>query len=130
RPGPQDATNAVACATAMAEKIVAWNTERMAEGLVPLRIGIGLHHGEVVLGDIGGERRLEYAVIGDTVNVASRVPDMTRTLDSAILASEAVVGAVRREGSEGVLAGFRDLGSHGLRGRRAEIGLWGRRAEP
>src|SRR5262249_12301776 len=130
RPGPRDATNAVACAGAMAEKIVAWNAERIADGSIPLRIGIGLHHGEVVLGDIGGERRLEYAVIGDTVNVASRVQDMTRTLDIAILVSEAVVEAVRREGGEGALAGFRDLGGPGLRGRRGSIGLWGRQAEP
>ncbi|MEA2778643.1 MAG: adenylate cyclase [Rhodospirillaceae bacterium] len=130
RPGPRDATNAIACARAMAEKIVAWNMARIAEGQTPLRIGIGLHHGEVVLGDIGSERRMELAVIGDTVNVASRIQDMTRSLDIAILASDAVIQAVRSEGGEEMISEFRDAGIHALRGRQGMVRLWGRRAEP
>jgi class 3 adenylate cyclase len=128
-PGQQDATNAVACSRAMAEKIVAWNAERRTMDLNPLRIGIGLHHGEVVLGDIGSERRMEFAVLGDTVNVASRIQDMTRPLDIAILASDAVIEAVRREGGSAVLAGFREVGVHGLRGRQGSLRLWGCPAE-
>jgi PAS domain S-box-containing protein len=130
QPGPRDATNAVACARTMTRSIVAWNGERREQGLEPLRIGIGLHHGEVVLGDIGSERRLEFAVLGDTVNVASRIQDMTRPLDIAILASEAVMGAVEREGGGAYLAAFRDVGVHGLRGRQGALRLWGCAAEP
>ncbi len=129
RPGQRDATNALACAAEMAEQIVVWNAHRQSAGLEPLRIGIGVHYGEVVLGDIGGERRMEFAVIGDTVNIASRLQDMTRTLDIAILASGAVVEAVRRERGEHLLREFRDLGEHPLRGLEGTIALWGRQAE-
>jgi PAS domain S-box-containing protein len=128
-PGAHDATNAVACSRAMAEKIVAWNSERRSVGLNPLRVGIGLHHGEVVLGDIGSERRMEFAVLGDTVNVASRIQDMTRPLDIAILASDAVIQAVRHEGGSAVLSGFREVGVHALRGRQGSLRLWGCPAE-
>jgi adenylate cyclase len=113
----------------MAAKTVAWNAERRAEGLQPLHVGIGLHHGEVVLGDIGGERRLEFAVLGDTVNVARRIEEMTRSLDIAILASDTVVEAVRREGGAEGLAELQDLGQHVLRGREGLIRLWGCAAE-
>jgi len=82
-----------------------------------------------VLGDIGGERRLEFAVLGDTVNVARRIEEMTRSLDIAILASDAVIEAVRREGGGAGLAEFEDLGVHVLRGREGRVRLWGCAAE-
>jgi PAS domain S-box-containing protein len=129
RPAELDASNALACAAEMAEQIVVWNAHRESEGLEPLRIGIGVHYGEVVLGDIGGERRMEFAVIGDTVNIASRLQDMTRTLNIAILASNTIVEAVRHESGEGLLDGFRDLGDHELRGREGVLRVWGRQAE-
>ena len=72
---------------------------------------------------------MEFAVVGDTVNVASRLQDMTRSLDIAILASSAVVEAVRREGGQSLLDGFRDLGEHELCGREGVLRLWGRQAE-
>ena len=129
RPGPDDASRAIASACAMAEKVVDWNTRRRAAGLRALHLGIGLHTGEVALGDIGSARRLEFAVIGDTVNVASRIQEMTRELDIAILVSDATVAAARQEGGQDLLAGFRDMGLHTLRGREGAIRLWGRAAE-
>jgi PAS domain S-box-containing protein len=129
RTGPEDATNAVRTARMMGERIVAWNAKRIAAGLPPLRIGIGLHHGEVVLGDIGGEQRMEFAVIGNTVNVANRIEAMTRQLDIAILASQDVLDAVRRENHPEVLEGFLDFGERRLRGHEGLIRLWGRAVE-
>src|SRR4029077_70089 len=129
RPGQRDATNALACAAEIAERIVVWNAHRQSAGLEPLRIGIGVHYGEVVLGDIGGERRMEFAVVGDTVNTASRIQDMTRTLGVAILASDAIVRAAHGEGLAPLLAEYRDFGEHELRGRSGTIRLWGREAE-
>jgi adenylate cyclase len=127
--GLEDATNAVRCARMMGAKIVSWNAKRIAAGLEPLRVGIGLHHGEVVLGDIGGEQRVEFAVIGNTVNIANRIEAMTRQLNIAILASQDVMDAVRRENNSEVLDGFVDFGQHRLRGHAGVIRLWGRAVE-
>jgi class 3 adenylate cyclase/PAS domain-containing protein len=127
--GPRDAANALACACAMADAIARWNRKRRENGLQPLYLGIGLHHGDVVLGDIGSERRMEFAVIGDTVNVASRIQEMTRALNIAVLASDGVIEAARTEGGETVIKEFTDTGEHELRGRSGKIRLWSRAAE-
>ena len=69
--GPDDAGNAIACARAVQAAVNDWNRTRIAEGLPPVDVGIGVHYGDVILGNMGDERRLEFAVIGDTVNVAA-----------------------------------------------------------
>src|SRR4029079_9362293 len=127
--GSRDAANALRSACAMADAIARWNRKRRENGLQPLYLGIGLHHGDVVLGDIGSERRMEFAVIGDTVNVASRIQEMTRSLNIAVLASELVLDAARAEGGEAVIRQFTDTGEHELRGRKGKIRLWSRPAE-
>jgi adenylate cyclase len=128
-PGPRDATNAVACARAMATSVVAWSRRRRDLGLPAIHIGIGLHHGEVTLGDIGSDRHPEFTVVGDTVNLASRIEELTREHAIGILASEEVVRAVRAEGGETVLEGFRELGPLDIRGRDETVRLWGRTAD-
>jgi adenylate cyclase len=67
-----DAVNALRCAQAMITSISELNRERNMRGEPPIRLSIGLHYGEVVLGDIG-LNRLEFAVIGTAVNAASRL---------------------------------------------------------
>jgi adenylate cyclase len=126
--GPQDATNALRCACQMADRVAAWNDKRAAANLPKLYIGIGIHRGQVVLGDIGSERRLEFAVVGDAVNVASRLQEMTRRFQLAIVASDEVIAAARLETGWGTRGVFRPLGLHELRGRDGELKLWGRAA--
>jgi adenylate cyclase len=96
-PHPDHARRALATALAMAaraEKFQAWMTERFPEkGLPRFHIGIGLHSGEAVVGNIGSPRRLEYTAIGDTVNIASRLESLTKELNWTIIASDQTLEA-------------------------------------
>jgi adenylate cyclase len=124
--GASDASNALRCAHDMVESVTRWNVERRRDGAAPIGIGVGLHFGPVVLGDVGGPQRLEFAVIGDTVNVASRLERLSRTLDTTLVASEALVAAARREpgAPADLLAGLRPAPEQAVRGRAAEVAVW------
>jgi adenylate cyclase len=128
--GPDDAADALASARAMLTSIDAWNRDRTARGEPPLRLSIGIHYGEVVLGDVGSARRLEFAVIGDVVNVASRLEELTRELHARLVASDALVEAVRAAGGQRAtaLAGLERAAPQVLRGRTAPVALWVLRA--
>jgi class 3 adenylate cyclase len=95
--GTRDATDALACARGMLAALSAWNREREAAGLRPLQIGLGLHYGPVVAGDIGSRRSMAFATVGDTTNVTSRLQALTRELRVSIVASAALVAAVECE---------------------------------
>ncbi len=126
-PGPEDASNALRCGRAMLADIGTWNHERKAAGAEPIQISIGLHYGSVVLGDIGSERRLEYAVLGDTVNVAARLEALTRDLGVSMAVSDELVTAARHgagEDAEVVLADLNRSGPQQLRGRDEPISVW------
>jgi adenylate cyclase len=120
----RDARNALACARAMVMAMAEWNRERWAAGSPPIRTGIGLHYGPAVIGDIGGERRFEYAVIGDTVNVASRLEGLTRDLGVDIAVSEDLARKVREEGAEVLLKGFIPAEPQQLRNRGEPLAVW------
>ncbi|WP_323777174.1 adenylate/guanylate cyclase domain-containing protein [Leisingera sp.] len=94
--GRQDATNALACAHSMRVSLMAWNKERAREGKLEIRAGIGVHCGEALLGDIGSNR-LEFAVLGMTVNIAARLENLTRKLQAGIVISETLAAQVRTE---------------------------------
>ena len=126
-PGQRDASNALACARAMLNAIDDWNRERRAMDADPIRLSIGIHFGAVVLGDIGSERRLEFAVIGDVVNVASRLEALTRDLDVQMALSEELVARIRKEATENanaLLAGLGERGPQHLRGRDDTVSVW------
>jgi adenylate cyclase len=126
-PGERDAFDALRCAHGMLESLSRWNAERTEVDEQPVRIGIGLNFGPAVLGDIGSERNMAFAVIGDTTNTASRLEGLTRKLGCDIVASGAFVDAVRRQASEDceiLLAGYSDGGSYALRGRKKEVPVW------
>lgn len=99
-PRPDDAARALRCAAEMLAEMERWNTERVAQGGAPIHVGIGLHYGDVIVGNIGDERRLEYTVLGDTVNVASRLEALTRSLESPLVTSAPLIEAARRAGAD------------------------------
>lgn len=127
----QDATNALSCANAMVGEVRAWNATRKARGEEEIRIGLGLHYGPCVLGDIGGDNRLEYAVIGDTVNIASRVEAKTRELGVDIAITQAIADKVREQSANAgqALSDFRKFESQKIRGLTETVTLLGSRAE-
>lgn len=126
RPGPADATDALRCALAMLREVDRWNEKRLKRQAPPIGIGIGIHYGPVVAGNIGDERRLEFTVIGDVVNVASRLERLTREHAAPLLVSGDVIEAVRSEGGSGddLIAAFVEDGESEVRGRRTPVSIW------
>ena len=123
--GVSDAWNALKCTQAMIATVAAFNRDRGAKGEPPIRAGFGLHYGSVVLGDIGAHR-LEFAVIGATVNAASRLEALTRQLDCALVASDALIAQVRTEigEAEAVLAQLVRQPEQTIRGIERPIAVW------
>jgi adenylate cyclase len=87
-PEPDDALHAVKAALDMRARLTHINVAFEARGLPAIRTGIGLHYGQVVAGNMGHVERMEYTVIGDTVNVASRLEGLTKELKTDIVLSE------------------------------------------
>lgn len=97
--GEHDATNALTAVFAMTSALERFNEDRRIAGLPELQASFGLHYGPVVLGNIG-RNRLEFAVIGNTVNVASRLEALTRSLGAIIVVSDAIVRRAVAEGND------------------------------
>jgi adenylate cyclase len=90
-----DPDRALRAALAMQRSIARLNERWVAQGRPEIGVGIGINHGEVFAGNIGSHRRLEYTVIGDAVNIASRL--CAEAGPGEILVSEAVLGVVREQ---------------------------------
>jgi len=125
--GDSDARNALRCAQAMLGSIDEWNRERRNRGEPPIQISIGLHYGQVVLGDIG-LNRLEFAVIGTTVNAASRLESLTREFGCAMIASDDLVQRARAEAksSDADFAHLVAQPPQSIRGLEQPLAIWTR----
>jgi class 3 adenylate cyclase len=111
---------AAAAALAMRAKLAELNADLTASGLAPLENGIGLHYGEVLQGPIGSQERKEFTVIGDAVNVASRLESLTRDSGHRILLSE----AVRERLPVALAARTVAVGPTKLKGKQAEVNVF------
>ena len=90
-----DAVRAVRTALEMMEKMVEFNRTLVEKGKPALNIGVGINTGRVVVGNIGSTERMEYTVIGDAVNVASRLEALNKELETNILISHSTYQQVK-----------------------------------
>ncbi len=111
---PAAARNALGAARDMLAVVEDWNRARPQS---VLRVGIGIHLGEAVTGTVGSPQRKEYTVIGDTVNLAARLEQLTKEADARILVSDAVCDAVDGDGAV-------DLGPWPIRGYDEKVRVW------
>jgi len=124
---PNDAKNAVNCASDMLSSIDQWNGQRKTLGKSAIKLSIGVHFGNVILGDIGSHRRLEFATLGDTVNVASRLEEMTRSLDTQMVVSKDLMEAAaltQQDQNSFLQENFACAGQKVLRGRTNKTEVW------
>ena len=112
-PWPDDshAMNALNAARAMLRELEAFNAEQQVRGLPAFRIGVGIAAGKVIAGNLGSEQRMEYTVVGDTVNLASRLEALTKTLGVPVLMND---HAARMAGAHQRLREFSDVAVRGL----------------
>jgi len=87
---PESAADALQASIDMRRALYPFNQSRIQQGFDPITMGIGLHSGNLMLGTVGSEDRLDTTVIGDTVNLASRLESMTKTFKISILLSDSV----------------------------------------
>lgn len=111
-PEPQsdDCARAIACAHRLLALLDQWNAKRGFDP--PIRVGIGIHSGEMYYGLVGDDQRLEFTVLGDTVNVAAKIEQATKRFNTALLASETVVMQAGQQCSWGEV-GREPLGGRG-----------------
>lgn len=131
--GEFDCTNAITTAKGLIDVIGNWNEKNSEQYGLTLSIGIGIHYGAAVIGDIGSERTAAFTAIGDSVNVASRLEGLTRNHDCAIVASHSLIEQYCKEQKHSdfemshahEVAGFKPVKEEQLvKGRSGSIKIW------
>ncbi|WP_374466548.1 adenylate/guanylate cyclase domain-containing protein [Ferrovibrio sp.] len=119
---PDAAARAVRCTLDLQDEIERWNAKRAARGAETIRLSTGVHCGPVVVGNIGSDRRLEFSVVGDAVNIASRLETLTRQLGCRIAVSAHCLETARRYAAD--LPEFASAGDVRLDGREQSVAVW------
>src|SRR5215467_12525504 len=115
---PSHAQHAVQSALAMIETLATLNRRWSTEGLPPLRMGVGIHTGEVFAGNVGRAGKVKYAVVGDTVNLASRVEGLNKDLGTTMLVTESTYHAA------GLDLEVKDRGLVSVKGREEPVRVY------
>lgn len=123
-PGPDDAKNAMKAAKQIVEDMKNFRSDSF--GHDQIHVSVGVHYGSVTIGDIGPSRRLEFAVVGDTVNVASRLEAASRELGCNLVVSDALVAKLNETVTPDMpqLADLEERRDIHLRGREKPLDVW------
>ena len=121
-PNEKQALDAYKCCLDMRKTLIELNKELEAENLPPIKFGIGLHTGNVLAGNIGSNSRMEYTVIGDTVNVASRIESLCKEYDCDLLLSETTVERINNSGES--FPQLKSIGETQIRGRKTAMNIY------
>ena len=113
-----DAKRAVFAALEMQEKLKEFNKKRVKKGKNEIRIGVAVHTGNLVAGNIGSEVRMEYTVIGDTVNLTSRLEPLNKQFGTQILISESTYSEVKDD------IEVREIPAVELRGKEEKVKVY------
>ena len=115
---PDHADMAVRAAIAMRQRLHALNEQRKLSGEKPIEHGIGIHTGEVLAGSVGSQERLTYAMVGDTVNIASRIQELNKQFSTDVLISHRTKVSLRNHFE------LTSLGPTPLKGKSGTIEIW------
>jgi class 3 adenylate cyclase len=113
------AARACRAARAIAEAMEADNAARAAAGLAPVRIRVGIHSGPVLVGNIGAPGRINYTIVGDTVNISQRLEGLARDFDRGAAAT-VLIGEATARAVEGEIP-LEFVGSCAVKGREEEV---------
>jgi class 3 adenylate cyclase len=91
---PENPEDALLSAISMQSEVFSYNAYRKKEGLFPISIGVGIHTGNLILGIIGGEKRMDGTVISDSVNTASRLEGLTKIFGAGIIISDVCISNI------------------------------------
>ena len=114
---PHQEQHALQAALEMQQELAKLEEKWAGDG-IKIRIGVGIHSGPAIVGNIGSSRRMEYTAIGDTVNVASRLEAATKELGASIVVSEHTYYGAKGQFN------FRSLGTVAVRGRDEPLSVF------
>lgn len=117
---PESVENAVRAAVAMQNAVKQLNVRSKEQGRLPIQIGIGLHNGNLMLGTVGEESRMEGTVISDSVNLASRLESTTKEYGAGIIVSERIMEAI----GETTTLHYRYLGQVTVKGKKLSVRIY------
>jgi len=117
---PENPQHALHAAVDMQKTLIQFNKFRGNKGLFPIRMGMGLHCGSMILGTVGSDARLNTTVIGDTVNVASRLESLSKQLDASILLTSTMVERVKDRSA----FWLRDIGRLSVKGKTENLSVY------
>jgi adenylate cyclase len=116
---PGNASDALCAAIEMQKQVTIFNSERIANGQLPIRIGVGMHTGPLIMGITGDADRLDATTISDTVNTASRLESLTKQYNTDIILSDACVEQI----SQKEKFHLRNIGHVQLKGKQRSINI-------